>query len=87
MRAVTPTSATTAADLLAATSRAVISTCAPGSAGVAAIQQIALTKWDRATLLQRVRGFDALTCAGCGGQTRFIAVITDRAASERASAS
>ena len=55
----------------------------PGSAGVAAVHQIALTKWDWATLLKRVWGFDALACSGCGGQTRFIVVITDRAASER----
>jgi hypothetical protein len=47
------------------------------------VQQIALTKWDRATLLQRVRGFDALTCSVCGGRMRFIVVIKDRAASER----
>ena len=55
----------------------------PGSAGVAAVQQIALTKWDWATLLKRVWGFDALACTGCGGRMRFIAVIKDRAVIER----
>jgi hypothetical protein len=54
LRAVTSTSATSAAEPLAATPGAVISTRAPGSAGVAAVQQIALTKWDWATLLKRV---------------------------------
>jgi hypothetical protein len=44
---------------------------------------IGLTKWGWATLRQRVRGFDALTCSGCGGRTRFIAVMKGRAASER----
>lgn len=34
-----------------------------------------LTRWDQATLLQRVWGVDALTCEGCGGRRRFIAVI------------
>ncbi len=53
------------------------------SASVAAVQQIALTKWDWATLLKRVWGFDALTCPGCGGRMRFIAVIKDRAVIER----
>ncbi|MFO0624118.1 MAG: hypothetical protein U0325_00760 [Polyangiales bacterium] len=47
------------------------------------MQQIALTKWDRATLPKRVWGFDALTCMGCGGRMRFIAVIKDRAVIER----
>jgi hypothetical protein len=47
------------------------------------VQQIALTKWDWATLLKRVWGFDALTCTGCGGRMRFIAVIRDRAVIER----
>jgi len=55
----------------------------PPSAGVAAVQQIALTTWDWATLLKRVWGFDALTCTGCGGRMRFIAVIKDRAVIER----
>jgi hypothetical protein len=55
----------------------------PPSAGVAAVQQIALTTWDWATLLTRVWGFDALTCTGCGGRMRFIAVIKDRAVIER----
>ena len=55
----------------------------PGSAGVAAVHQIALTKWDWATLLKRVWGFDALACTGCGGRMRFIAVIKDRAVIER----
>jgi hypothetical protein len=55
----------------------------PPSAGVAAVQQIALTTWDWATLLKRVWGFDALTCTGCGGRMRFIAVINDRAVIER----
>jgi len=54
----------------------------PGSAGVAAVQQFALTTWDWATLLKRVWGFDALTCTGCGGRMRFIAVIKDRAVIE-----
>jgi hypothetical protein len=43
----------------------------PPSAGVAAVQQIALTTWDWATLLKRVWGFDALACTGCGGGMRF----------------
>jgi hypothetical protein len=51
----------------------------PGSAGVAAMRQIALTKWDWATLLKRVWGFDVLACTGCGGRMRFTAVIKDRA--------
>ena len=50
---------------------------------VSAVQQIALTKWDWATLLKRVWGFDALACTGCGGRMRFIAVIKDRAVIER----
>jgi hypothetical protein len=50
---------------------------------VAAVQQIRLTTRDWATLLKRVWGFDALTSKGCGGRMRFIAVIKDRAASER----
>jgi len=29
-------------------------------------------------LLQRVWGFDALACTGCGGRMKFIAVIKDR---------
>ena len=55
----------------------------PPSAGVAAVQQIALTTWDWATLLKRVWGFDALACTGCGGRMQFIAVIKDRAVIER----
>jgi hypothetical protein len=54
----------------------------PPSAGVAAVQQIGLTMWDWATLLKRVWGADALTCTGCGGRMRFIAVIKDRAVIE-----
>jgi hypothetical protein len=46
------------------------------------VQQVALTKWDWATLLKHVWGFDALTCPGCGGRMRFIAVIKDRAVIE-----
>ena len=53
------------------------------SAGIAAVQQFALTKWDQATLLKRVWGFDALTCTGCGERMRFIAVIKGRAVIER----
>ena len=55
----------------------------PTSTGVSAVQQIRLTKWDWATLLKRVWGFDALTCTGCGGRMRFIAVNKDRAVIER----
>ena len=54
-----------------------------GTAGISAVHRAGLTTWDWATLLKRVWGFDALACSGCGGQTRFIVVITDRAASER----
>ena len=54
-----------------------------GSAGIAAVLRAALTKWDWATLLQRVWGVDALKCEGCGGRMRFIAVIKDRAVVER----
>ncbi|MFO0631012.1 MAG: hypothetical protein U0325_36035 [Polyangiales bacterium] len=55
----------------------------PRSAGVEAVQQIALTKWERATLPKRVRGFDAVECTGCGGRMRLIAVIKDGAVIER----
>ena len=51
---------------------------APAVCGGAAVQQIGLTTWDQATLLKRVWGFDALTCARCGGRMRFITVITSR---------
>ena len=54
-----------------------------GAAGIAAVQHAALTRWDWATLLKRVWGFDALACTGCGGRMRFIAVIKDRAVIER----
>jgi hypothetical protein len=53
------------------------------SSGIAAVQQVGLAKWDWATLLKRVWGFDALACTGCGGRMRFIAVIKDRAVIER----
>ncbi|MEZ4394260.1 MAG: hypothetical protein R3A48_24570 [Polyangiales bacterium] len=53
------------------------------SAGVAAVQRAGLTTWDRATLLQRVWGGDALKCTGCGGRMKLIAVIKDRAVIER----
>jgi hypothetical protein len=55
----------------------------PPSAGVAVVQQIGLKTRDWATLLKRVWEFDALTCTGCGGRMRFIAVIKDRAVIER----
>ncbi|MFO0629592.1 MAG: hypothetical protein U0325_28710, partial [Polyangiales bacterium] len=48
-----------------------------------AVQRAGLTKWDGATLLQRVWGVDALKCDGCGKRMRFIAVIKDRAVIER----
>jgi hypothetical protein len=47
------------------------------------VQQIALTKWDWATLLKRAWRIDVLTCSGCGGRTWLIAVIKDRAVIER----
>ncbi len=47
------------------------------------MQQIGLKTSDRATLLQRVWGFDALACTGCGGRMKFIAVIKDRVMIER----
>ncbi len=53
------------------------------SAGIAAVQRLGLTKWDWAALLKGFWGFDALACTGCGGRTRFIAVIKDRAVIER----
>jgi len=55
----------------------------PRSAGVAFVQQFALTTWDWATLLTRVWRFDALACTGGGGRMRFIAVIKDRAVIDR----
>ena len=65
-----------------------VAECAEGaasawSAGIAAVQGAALTKWDWATLLQRVWDVDALNCEGCGGRMKFIAVIKDRAVIER----
>ena len=53
------------------------------SAGIAAVREVGLAKWDWATLLQRVWDVDALKCEGCGGRMRFIAVIKDRAVIER----
>jgi hypothetical protein len=56
-----------------------------GSAGVAAVQQIALTARGWATVLKRVCEFVALACrcTDCGGRMQLIAVISDRAVIER----
>ena len=48
------------------------------SAGIAAVQQAGLTRWDWATLLKHVWDVDALKCEGCGGRMKFIAVIKER---------
>ncbi len=42
------------------------------------MQRARLTKWDRATLLQRVWGVDALKREGCGDRVKFVAVRASR---------
>lgn len=46
-------------------------------------EAVTLPRRDWATLLQRVSGIEALACARCGGRMRWIAVIRERAVSER----
>jgi hypothetical protein len=45
--------------------------------------EVTLSLREGTAMLKRVWGFDALTCTGCGGRMRFIAVIKDRAVIER----